>query len=104
MYFCCVNIFVSARETHISGRETCVSGREMYISRRRITKLTKKINFCKADRKQKQDREKRKVGKRNIKNRIHQKEQKRKLNELTEKLGSKFEAKIQMKKEKNKKM
>ena len=42
--------------------------------------------------------------KRNIKNRIHQKEQKRKLNELTQQLGSKFEAKIKMKQEKDKKM
>ena len=42
--------------------------------------------------------------KRNIRSRIHQKEQNRKLNELTQKLGSKFEAKIKMKQEKNKKM
>ena len=42
--------------------------------------------------------------KRNIRSRIHQKEQKRKLNELTQKLGSKFEAKIKMKQEKDKKI
>ena len=42
--------------------------------------------------------------KRNIKSRIHEKEQKRKLNELTQKLGSKFEAKIKMKQDKDKKM
>ena len=42
--------------------------------------------------------------KRNIKNRIHEKERKRKLNELTQQLGSKFEAKIKMKQEKDKKM
>ena len=42
--------------------------------------------------------------KRNIKNRIYEKERKRKLNELTQQLGSKFEAKIKMKQEKDKKM
>ena len=42
--------------------------------------------------------------KRNIKNRIHEKERKRKLNELTQQLGSKFEAKIKMKQDKDKKM
>jgi U3 small nucleolar RNA-associated protein MPP10 len=42
--------------------------------------------------------------KRNIKNRIHKKENKKKLEELTTMLGSKFEAKIKMKQEKNKKM
>ena len=42
--------------------------------------------------------------KRNIKSRIHEKEQKRRLNELTQKLGSKFEAKIKMKQDKDKKM
>ena len=42
--------------------------------------------------------------KRNIKNRIHEKERKRKLNELTQQLGSKFEAKIKMKQDKEKKM
>ena len=42
--------------------------------------------------------------KRNIRSRIHQKEQNRKLNELTQKLGSKFEAKIKMKQEKDKKI
>ena len=42
--------------------------------------------------------------KRNIKNRIHEKERKRKLNELTQQLGSKFEAKIKMKQEKDKKI
>ena len=42
--------------------------------------------------------------KRNIKNRIHKKENKKKLEELTTKLGSKFEAKIKMKQEKNKKL
>ena len=42
--------------------------------------------------------------KRNIKSRIHEKEKKRKLNELTQQLGSKFEAKIKMKQEKDKKM
>ena len=42
--------------------------------------------------------------KRNIKNRIHQKENKKKLEELTQMLGSKFEAKIKMKQEKNKKL
>ena len=42
--------------------------------------------------------------KRNIKNRIHKKENKKKLEELTKMLGSKFEAKIKMKQEKNKKL
>ena len=42
--------------------------------------------------------------KRNIKNRIHKKENKKKLEELTTMLGSKFEAKIKMKQEKNKKL
>ena len=42
--------------------------------------------------------------KRNIKNRIHKKENKKKMEELTKMLGSKFEAKIKMKQEKNKKM
>ena len=42
--------------------------------------------------------------KRNIKSRIHEKERKRKLNELTQQLGSKFEAKIKMKQEKDKKI
>jgi U3 small nucleolar RNA-associated protein MPP10 len=42
--------------------------------------------------------------KRNIKSRIHNKEKKRKLNELTQQLGSKFEAKIKMKQDKDKKM
>ena len=42
--------------------------------------------------------------KRNIKRRIHEKETKRKLNDLTQQLGSKFEAKIKMKQEKDKKM
>ena len=42
--------------------------------------------------------------KRNIKSRIHEKEKKRKLNELTQKLGSKFEAKIKMKQERDKKI
>ena len=42
--------------------------------------------------------------KRNIKNRIHKKENKKKFEELTQMLGSKFEAKIKMKQEKNKKM
>ena len=42
--------------------------------------------------------------KRNIKNRIHKKENKKKLEELTAMLGSKFEAKIKMKQEKNKKL
>ena len=42
--------------------------------------------------------------KRNIKNRIHKKENKKKLEELTTRLGSKFEAKIKMKQEKNKKL
>ena len=42
--------------------------------------------------------------KRNIKNRIHQKENKKKLEELTQMLGSKFEAKIKMKQERNKKL
>ena len=42
--------------------------------------------------------------KRNIKSRIHEKEKKRKLNELTQQLGSKFEAKIKMKQDKDKKM
>ena len=61
MFFCWAIIFVSARETRISGRETYVSGREMYVLGRRTTKLAKKINFCKAVRKQKQGREKTKV-------------------------------------------
>ena len=42
--------------------------------------------------------------KRNIKSRIHKKENKKKMEELTKTLGSKFEAKIKMKQEKNKKM
>ena len=42
--------------------------------------------------------------KRNIKNRIHKKENKKKMEELTQMLGSKFEAKIKMKQEKNKKL
>ena len=42
--------------------------------------------------------------KRNIKNRIHQKENKKKLEQLTTMLGSKFEAKIKLKQEKNKKL
>ena len=42
--------------------------------------------------------------KRNLRNRIHKKEKNRKLNELTQQLGSKFEAKIKMKQEKDKKM
>ena len=42
--------------------------------------------------------------KRNIKNRIHKKENKKKLEELTTMLGSKFEAKIKMKQKKNKKL
>lgn len=42
--------------------------------------------------------------KRNIKNRIHKKENRKKMEELTQMLGSKFEAKIKMKQEKNKKM
>ena len=42
--------------------------------------------------------------KRNIKSRIHEKEKKRKLNELTQQLGSKFEAKIKMKQERDKKL
>ena len=42
--------------------------------------------------------------KRNIKNRIHKKENKKKLEQLTTMLGSKFEAKIKMKQEKNKKL
>ena len=42
--------------------------------------------------------------KRNIKSRIHKKENKKKLEELTTMLGSKFEAKIKMKQEKNKKL
>ena len=42
--------------------------------------------------------------KRNIKIRIHKKENKKKLEELTQMLASKFEAKIKMKQEKNKKM
>ena len=42
--------------------------------------------------------------KRNIKSRIHKKENKKKLEQLTTMLGSKFEAKIKMKKEKNKKL
>ena len=42
--------------------------------------------------------------KRNIKNRIHKNENKKKLEELTTMLGSKFEAKIKMKQEKNKKL
>ena len=42
--------------------------------------------------------------KRNIKNRIHQKENRKKLEQLTTMLGSKFEAKIKLKQEKNKKL
>ena len=42
--------------------------------------------------------------KRNIKSRIHKKENKKKLEELTQMLGSKFEAKIKMKQERNKKL
>ena len=42
--------------------------------------------------------------KRNIKSRIHKKENKKKLEQLTTMLGSKFEAKIKMKQEKNKKL
>ena len=42
--------------------------------------------------------------KRNIKSRIHQKENKKKLENLTQMLGSKFEAKIKMKQEKKKKL
>ena len=42
--------------------------------------------------------------KRNIKNRIHKKENKKKMEELTQMLGSKFEAKIKMKQERNKKL
>ena len=42
--------------------------------------------------------------KRNIKNRIHQKENEKKLEQLTTMLGSKFEAKIKLKQEKNKKL
>ena len=42
--------------------------------------------------------------KRNVKNRIHQKENKKKLEQLTTMLGSKFEAKIKLKQEKNKKL
>ena len=40
----------------------------------------------------------------NIKNRIHQKENRKKLEQLTTMLGSKFEAKIKLKQEKNKKL
>ena len=42
--------------------------------------------------------------KRNIKSRIHKKENKKKMEELTQMLGSKFEAKIRMKQEKNKRI
>ena len=42
--------------------------------------------------------------KRNTKNRIHQKENRKKLEQLTTMLGSKFEAKIKLKQEKNKKL
>ena len=42
--------------------------------------------------------------KRNIKNRIHQKENRKKLEQLTTMLGSKFEAKIKLKQEKYKKL
>jgi len=42
--------------------------------------------------------------KRNIKSRIHKKENKIKMEELTQMLGSKFEAKIRMKQEKNKRI
>lgn len=42
--------------------------------------------------------------KRNIRSRIHKKEQMKKMNALTNELGSKFEAKIKMKAEKEKKM
>ena len=42
--------------------------------------------------------------KRNIKSRIHKKENKKKMEELTQMLGSKFEAKVRMKQEKNKRI
>ena len=42
--------------------------------------------------------------KRNIKSRIHKKENKKKLENLTQMLGSKFEAKIKMKQERNKRL
>jgi U3 small nucleolar RNA-associated protein MPP10 len=42
--------------------------------------------------------------KRNIKSRIHKKENKKKMEELTQMLGSKFEAKLRMKQEKNKRI
>ena len=42
--------------------------------------------------------------KRNIKSRIHKKENKKKMEELTQMLGSKFEAKIRMKQENNKRI
>ena len=41
--------------------------------------------------------------KRNIRTRIHKKEQMKKMNELTQQLGSKFEAKFKMKADKDKK-
>ncbi len=77
--------------------EKIKSGKEML----NIKKLRKKNKEEMTSEELKNIRNKKK---RNIKNRIHKKENKKKLEELTTMLGSKFEAKIKMKQEKNKKM